>query len=305
MSLAGGCVLAVGVNHGSTGTGRGGGPEAVVVSRVVGVNHGSTGAWPVVAYRAVQGTGIAMLSTVNACFVDIDATITDDGDVCQIAPDHPLDNAVLGVLRDIMVGDGCGERQATDALTAHAAEVVFWDYQDFVTKFRLPHEHTWEQITKWHDEHLVVYPDAVAMVKQLHEMGLPLYIISNNPVLGCLLKLQRAGLGTLEGTPWFVDILGPNKFLGQKTSVEFWQRAIARTGLPPDGIVVIGDNVRDDFQVPRQAGIRQFFLVDRKRAEPATCENGACFVNNLERVSECLKNPHLYDLDRLANNQGQ
>ena len=229
-----------------------------------------------------------MLKMVKACFVDIDATITDDGDVHQIAAGHPLGNALFSVLSDIMVQGGWDRQAAAAALEAHAAEVVFWDYQDFVKTFNLPSEQAWDRMVQWHDEHLIVYPDAVVMVRELHDMGMPLYIMSNNPVLGCLLKLQRAGLGTLEGTPWFKDILGSNKLKGQKGSVEYWRRAFAHTGLKPEAIAVIGDNLKDDFQVPRQVGVRHFFLVDRKRSEPVTFQGGACLVNNLERVVECL-----------------
>jgi len=36
-------------------------------------------------------------------------------------------------------------------------------------------------------------------------------------------------------------------------------------------------------------GVRHFFLVDRKRSTPVTYENGACYVNNLQRVADLLK----------------
>ena len=226
---------------------------------------------------------------IKACFVDIDATITDDGDIRQIASEHPLSNALFGVLRDVMVRDGWTKKKAVDALTAHADDIVFWDYKDFIHEFNLPTQHTWNQIIKWHDDHLVVYEDAVSMIKRLHSMNFPLYVTSNNPILGCLLKLQRAGLGTLEGTPWFKDILGSSNLKGQKSSVDFWKRALAYTGLAPEDIVVIGDNLKDDFQVPSQAGIRHFFLVDRKWKDPFVCEDGVCFVNSLQQVPDYLE----------------
>ena len=226
---------------------------------------------------------------IKACFVDIDATITDDGDVKQIASGYPLDNALFVVLRDVMMENGWNRQEAVDALIAHANEIVFWDYQDFIHKFNLPAKHAWTQIIKWHDDNLIVYEDAISMIKQLHAKNLPLYIISNNPVLGCLLKLQRAGLGTLEGTPWFIDVFGSNKLKGQKSAVVFWERALACVDIPPEDIVVIGDNPKDDFQIPSQAGIQHFFLVDRKRKEPFICENGACLVNSLEQVPDYLE----------------
>jgi hypothetical protein len=105
---------------------------------------------------------VKIQKAVQACFVDIDATITDDGDVPQLGPGYPLDNALFGVLRDLMAQDG-------------------------------------------------------------------------------------------------------------------WDSAAA-------DIAAIGDNPKDDFQVPRQVGVRHFFLVDRKRTEPIVHKDGACYVNSLERV---------------------
>ncbi len=225
---------------------------------------------------------------MKACFIDIDATITDDGNVCQIDPKHPVGNALFGVLRDIMVQDGWERDKAVAALVAHANEIVFWDYKDFIREFNLPVEHAWDQIIKWHDDHLVVYEDAVAMVKQLHAMNLPLYIISNNSVLGCLLKLQRAGLGTLEGTPWFKDIFGSSNVCGQKYSLNFWKRALALSGCSPEEIVVIGDDPKEDFQVPFQAGVRHFIQIDRKRKEPVVHRGGAYLVNSLDQVGSLI-----------------
>ena len=113
---------------------------------------------------------------VCACFIDVDGTITDDGDEPQIAPGPPLSNALFGVLLDVMEQGGWSREKAADALDAHASARVFWDYGQFVREFNLPARHAWSEMTRWHDEHLVVYADAVAMVKELHDIGLPLGI---------------------------------------------------------------------------------------------------------------------------------
>ncbi len=226
---------------------------------------------------------------VKACFIDIDATITDDGDVRQINSGQPLNNAIINVLCDIMVDNGWERNKAADALIAHANDIIFWDYNDFIKEFNLPIKHSWNKIVKWHDDHLVVYSDAVDMIKKLYSMNMPLYIISNNPILGCLLKLQRAGLATLEGSPWFKDIIGSNNMKGQKGSVDFWQRAFIHTGLSPEDIVIIGDNLKDDCQVPRHLGECKCFLVDRKKPKPIEYKDGICFVNSLEYVVDEIK----------------
>ena len=225
---------------------------------------------------------------VQACFVDIDATITDDGEVRQIGSEHPLGNALFGVLRDIMVRNGWHAERAVAALAEYANRIVFWDYGDFIDEFHLPTAEPWDAMIKWHEAHLIVYEDAVRMVKDLHARGMPLYIISNNPIQGCLLKLQRAGLGSREGTPWFVDILGANKLRGQKCSVEFWERALAHTGLSAGRIAVVGDNPHDDFQVPASVGISAFFLVNRAQVIPVERRDAAYLVNDLGRVRELL-----------------
>ena len=226
----------------------------------------------------------------KTCFIDIDATITNDGDIRQIDKKYPLHNALFNVLRDIMIQNGWEKEKATTALVQHANDIVFWDYKDFIHEFNLPEKHSMEKIVEWHNDHLIVYQDAVDMIKQLHALDIPLYIISNNPILGCLLKLQRAGLATLEGSPWFKDILGSNNIKGQKGAVDFWKRALAYTGISPEEIVMIGDNPKDDFEIPQQAGIKNFFLVDRKRSESIIRKGNLCLVNNLKYVVECFKN---------------
>jgi len=226
----------------------------------------------------------------KTCFIDIDATITNDGDIRQIDKKYPLHNALFDVLCDIMVQNGWKKEKAVQALIEHANDIVFWDYKDFIHEFNLPEQHSLERIVEWHNNHLIVYQDAVDMIKRLHALNIPLYIISNNPTLGCLLKLQRAGLATLEGSPWFKDILGSNNIKGQKGAVDFWERAITYTGISPEDIVMIGDTPKDDFNIPQQAGIQNFFLVDRKRSEPIIHKDNLCIVNNLKYVVECFEN---------------
>jgi len=227
-----------------------------------------------------------MITPITTCFLDIDNTIVSDRAAPQISSVHPLHNALFGILRDVMVQEGWTSEKATEALTAYAQEIVFWDYSDFVEKFNLPPDLTWDLIVKWHDEHLVVHPDAVAMVKRLHQMNMKLYVVSNNPELGCLLKLQRAGLGNMDGSPWFIDILCANVLRGQKHCQAFWERAIAHTELSPESIAVIGDHEKEDYQVPSKTGIQTFFLVNRTRKKPVSSENGVFRVNNLERVCD-------------------
>ena len=231
------------------------------------------------------------LPPLAACFIDIDGTITDDRDQCQIGPGHVLDNAVFDVLRDVMVDHGWDADQAERDIVALPEKVPFWDYSDFIETFQLPPASTWEHIRVWHERELIVYQDAVNMIKHLHQAGLRLFIVSNNPRTGCLLKLQRAGLGDLEGSPWFEDILGSNILHGQKGSVDHWRRAQAHTRLDPETVAVIGDNHKEDHEIPARAGFRRFFIVDRRPNDPVRDGNGVWYVNSLEHVPGLALDP--------------
>jgi FMN phosphatase YigB (HAD superfamily) len=202
---------------------------------------------------------------VSACLVDIDGTITDDRDQSQIGPGHVLHNAVFDALRDVMVDHGWGADGAERDIAALADKVRFWDYPAYIQTFHLPPASTWERIRAWHERELIVYQDAVTMIKQLHRAGVRLFIVSNNPRTGCLLKLQRAGLGDLDGSTWFEEILGSNILHGQKGAVDHWRRALAHTRLDPETVAVVGDNDTEDHEIPARAGFRRFFIVDRRQ----------------------------------------
>lgn len=225
---------------------------------------------------------------ITTCFFDIDGTITDDGPAPQIHPSHVLSNAVFSVLRDAMVAKGWDGAEAAKAIVALADRIVFWDYPDFIVEFDLPATDTWRRIVAWHRDHLVVYEDAVALVKELRGRGLKLCIASNNPLVGCLLKLQRAGLGGLQGTAWFDRIFCANLLRGQKHQPAWWQRALAQCGCDADEILVIGDSEKEDHATPASAGFKHFAIVDRRRARAKAGEDGVLRVGDLREVAAFL-----------------
>jgi FMN phosphatase YigB (HAD superfamily) len=220
--------------------------------------------------------------------VDIDGTLTDDRRGAQIDPRHPLGNALFRILRDELARGGRSRTAAEQALRRHTEENVFWDYPDFVEHFDLPAERVWRSFRAWHARHLKAYADGVRMVKDLRRRGHPLFIISNNPLTGCLFKLEVAGLGGLAGSSCFCRIFCSNIMRGQKGRPAYWRRAFISAGLDPATVVVVGNDRREDFEVPRELGIRHTFLVDRARARPAVPEAGLTVVGSLGEVGRLL-----------------
>jgi len=225
---------------------------------------------------------------IAACLIDIDATITDDRDARQIGPDYVLNNAIFDVIARSMCERGWAFSAAAEALASHAKANVYWDYPDFLKAFGLEKD-AWERIVQWHDTHLFAYPDAVSMVKRLHAAGLPLFVISNNPLSGCLLKLRQAGLAGPHGSKYFREILATNVCMGTKRLIGFWQRCLDRTGFEPGRLAVIGDHPMDDCARPRSLGVETVFLVDRKRKTRVERTPEAFLVNTLECVPGILR----------------
>ena len=121
-------------------------------------------------------------------------------------------------------------------------------------------------------------PVDAELIKELYRKGKNLFIVSNNPIVGCLLNLKVAGLGDITGSKYFKRILGANILRGQKHQIELWKRAIAQIGVKPDKIVNIGDNIKEDGEIPKKAGIKKCFVIRRNELERE--EDGIIIVKN-------------------------
>ena len=229
---------------------------------------------------------------IKACFVDIDGTLTDDWHKPQIGPGYIMNNALFDLLADVMQEDGRERDVVAKALIEYAQTHQYWDYLDFVRAFDLPKDRIMMRFSEWHDQHISVYDDGVKMVQELYAKGLDLYIISNNPFSGCLLKLQRAGLGSLEGSRYFKGIIASNIFQGQKGSIDYWERAVVETGCDPATLAVVGDHPVEDGARAREVGIKTVFLINREQTETVVTTPEAVVVRRLTEVPQLLMNPN-------------
>ena len=224
------------------------------------------------------------LLKVNTILCDIDATVTD------VYAEHSHADFRNKVFDIFARGIACRRKISLDEAHCVLQDfadnlMVWWDYPDFITNFDLDPIVVWQEMRQVHKDMLYVYEDAVEMVKHLHSLGKNLYIVSNNPVTGCLLKLGVASLADLSGTPYFKRIFGTNVTRGMKSQVPMWRRIVANLGVEPSKIVIIGDSIKEDFEVPRSAGIGNTIIVDRKSEKTAQECDGYIAVNSLTLVN--------------------
>ena len=228
------------------------------------------------------------LINVNTILCDIDATVTD------VYPEHTHDSfrdRVFNIFakkissqREICIDE------ARSLLEDFANNLmVWWDYPDFITYFELDAISIWEEMRQVHKDMLFVYEDAVEMIKHLHSLKKNLYIVSNNPVTGCLLKLEVAGLADLSGSKYFNRIFGTNITHGMKSQVPMWKRVVANLGVAPSDIIIVGDSLKEDFEVPHSAGIGKTIIVDRNAEKLVEERNDYIAVNSLNQISGILK----------------
>jgi len=214
-------------------------------------------------------------------FIDIDGTITDNNPTKKY-PEEKLvwNNPIFGVIRDVMVEEGWKPEEAKRKIEEYADKIIWWDYPDFIAEFNLPLEKTWKRIYNWHYEYKIVYHDTVEMVEELYKRGKNLFIVSNNPIVGCLLNLKVAGLGDITGSKYFKRVLGANILRGQKHQIELWKRTITQIGVKAENIANIGDNEKEDGDIPISAGLTTTIIIKRDLPIKIKKEGRKIFIKN-------------------------
>lgn len=214
---------------------------------------------------------------------DIDGTLTDDRETPQIDNRFLMGNALFELIADELHPRGVSRGEAAALFRNVEARIPYWDYDDFVRELKLPEPGIWERLTHWHRTMLRIYPDGVNLVHRLFRKGYPLHIVSNNPRTGCLLKLEAAGLGSRTETPFFKSIFCSNHQRGQKHSLSFWKRLLSHSGLNPESTLIVGNNLEEDYEVPRHLDFLGSFIVDRANRYGGQ-STGAMLVSSLEEV---------------------
>lgn len=147
--------------------------------------------------------------------------------------------------------------------------VSWWDWADFLRALNLDPPTFWQYACEHQRDQLIpLHPGLPAIFDRLHTAGYRMHITSNNPPSGILHKLRLAGLADPCGSRYFLQFFTPADQHAKKADPEFWRRALAQTGLPPQNVIVIGDSQHDDIDTPFQAGIHRRIHLSPTRDEP-------------------------------------
>jgi FMN phosphatase YigB (HAD superfamily) len=222
----------------------------------------------------------------SVIFCDIDATVTDD------INDGTVDfrEAVFAMFAEkIAHSRQLSKFESRELLEDYTSNTnVWWDYPDIIINFNLEPVLIWKELKTIHEKKLHVYEDAVNLIKYLSSLEKNVYIVSNNPVTGCLMKLEQAGLASLNGTKFFKRIFGTNITHGMKSQLLTWERIIASFNVNPEQMLTIGDHLQDDLKIPQEAGIGYSFIIDRKSEVSINQKRTYTVVNNFNHLKNII-----------------
>ena len=219
-------------------------------------------------------------------FCDIDATVTDDLDDGTVE----FREAVFTMFaKNIAHSRQLSKFESRELLEDYTSNTnVWWDYPDIIVNFNLEPVLIWKELKTIHESKLHVYEDAVSLIKYLAKLEKDVYIVSNNPVTGCLMKLEQAGLATLQGTKFFKRIFGTNITHGMKSQLLTWERIIANFNINPEQMLTIGDHLQDDLEIPQKAGVGYSFIINRKSEVPINKQSTHTIVNSFDHLQNII-----------------
>ncbi|WP_309397838.1 HAD family hydrolase [Cerasicoccus maritimus] len=203
---------------------------------------------------------INLNSEIKAVCFDLDGTLVEE---CypnaQIDRRYLAGNFILNLLSNMIQANGY--ERAEELLLEYLDINIYWDYSDIIKHFKLDEKLALLWLRLWHKKNLIVMQRNVDLAYELHQAGYGIYVISNNPHLGCLLKMERAGLAGETGKGIVEGVFGSNFGLGQKMQRSFWTRVLDDIPCAPHRLAMVGDNPLEDAEVPMSVGVGQCFLV--------------------------------------------
>ncbi len=228
---------------------------------------------------------------IRALLIDIDDTLvrfkTQD-------PQDDRNSPNTGSLAEVLQRAGVELAGLTAEETARRIarikrEVSWWHWSDFIVELGLRPKAFWDFAYAVESAYLEPTGDEILpALLRLKEHGILLYITSNNPSSGILHKLRLAGVAHVNGTTLFSQLLGGTELQAMKWEPIYWKKVLAHIALDAGEVAVVGDNPRDDYEVPHSIGIRRFFLIDRFRNLSASDTGTLTHVQNFNQIADQL-----------------
>jgi FMN phosphatase YigB (HAD superfamily) len=228
---------------------------------------------------------------IKALFVDVDDTLIrfkSDSGVPE-ARRHGSGSLFWVLLRAGTELSGLAPEEVSRRIAFVKENIVWWNWTDFIGKLDINPERFWEFAYQVESEYIEPSGDEILTAfRRIQNSGVKMFVTSNNPNNGILHKLRLAGLGNFPGTPFFHQLLGATELRSMKWEPVYWERALAHTGLKAYEVAVVGDNIRDDCEIPAMAGIRTSFIIDRAGVVPPSADGKYVLVNNFNDIAEFL-----------------
>ena len=220
---------------------------------------------------------------IRALLVDIDDT------VIRFRPGVKTDS-LFGVLKAAAVSlGGLAPEEAAHRIGQVKEDIRWWHFSDFIVALNLNPKRFWEFALEYERVYLEpAGPELEEALNRIKQEGIFLYVTSNNPSSGILHKLAIAGLATIQGAPLFSQLLGATELRAMKWEPVYWKKVLAHIGLEAGEVAILGDNLRDDFEVPQSIGIPHTFLIDREEDRSSENSETVTYVRNFSQVADCL-----------------
>ncbi len=168
-------------------------------------------------------------------------------------------------------------------------ETRWWHWSDFIVGLELNPKTFWEYAYEMERHYIEpTGPEIGPALQRLHNAGLRLYVTSNNPSSGILHKLRLAGVAHINGSTLFDQLLGATELHAMKWEPMYWKKALAHIGMDASELAVVGDDLEDDFEVPRAAGIACSFILDRQKDPAAQCSDRLIYVRDFDQLADFL-----------------
>lgn len=230
---------------------------------------------------------------VSNVFVDLQQTVTDDASQNNYVSDPDMKgNYFGGILRDLLVkkfkfSPSNALKKIRDATKPCGWIDPFYAASHY--SLGISEEEMWKEVLKWQDEHLIIFDDAVYMIKELCKRMFSIYMVSNCPRSAILSQLTTAKLAKRNSSLYFKGIYGSVDLGLSKDNPLCYKKILEAGNFNPEKVVMIGDEPGIDLESPRKAGIRYSIIVDRRQEDKMFSKDGGIFVNSLRTVPQILK----------------
>ncbi len=228
------------------------------------------------------------MEKIKGLLIDIDDTIVRKK-ACDNSTVHNT-TSLMDILHLAGVElSGLSEEETAYRIKKIDDETQWWHWSDFIVELGLNPKQFWDYAYIKESEYLeATGADILPSLIRLRDAGILLYITSNNPSSGILHKLRIAGVADNNGTTLFSQLLGATELHAMKWEPIYWKKALAHIAFDADEVAVVGDSLRDDYEIPHSVGIAHSFIIDRIENRKGESSDSCIFVQSFEEIADVI-----------------